>query len=276
MKKLFILSVILILVVPLSANTIIVDQNGGGQFTTIQAAIQAASSGDTVKVWPGTYNTEQVNLNKTIVLMGSGYENTSIVSNFNPAVRISAGILQWFMITSLNGDGMVLDGTQAVVRSCVIANCLGRGIVSNTGTNSIINCVLVNNSNSGVQADAGATINVTNCIARPNGGVGFDRPGYTGGVLNLSFSNGSNTYTTGNQGVININPAFVSAIDFHISQGSPCWDTGNTSLTDPDGSRSDMGYFGGPDCPIYPTVFEILIEPNGNNINLKAKARANY
>jgi len=37
-----------------------------------------------------------------------------------------------------------------------------------------------------------------------------------------------------------------------------------------------MGYFGGPECPIYPTVFEIIITPNGNNINLEAKGRANY
>jgi len=69
---------------------------------------------------------------------------------------------------------------------------------------------------------------------------------------------------------------FTSSSDYHISQGSPCWNTGNPSLSDPDGSVSDMGYFGGPDCPIYPVVYEIQITPNGSNINLQAKGRANY
>lgn len=61
MKKLFVLSVFLICATSIWATTIVVDQNGGGQFTTIQAAINAASSGDTVKVWPGTYSSEQIN-----------------------------------------------------------------------------------------------------------------------------------------------------------------------------------------------------------------------
>ena len=46
MKKLFVLSALLIFVVPLRATTIIVDQNGGGQYTTIQTGIQAANSKD--------------------------------------------------------------------------------------------------------------------------------------------------------------------------------------------------------------------------------------
>jgi len=39
------------------------------QFPTIQAAINAASSGNTVKVLPGTY-TEQITINKNLTLMG--------------------------------------------------------------------------------------------------------------------------------------------------------------------------------------------------------------
>ena len=41
------------------------------QFPTIQAAINAANSGNTIKVLPGTY-TEQVSINKNLIIAGSG------------------------------------------------------------------------------------------------------------------------------------------------------------------------------------------------------------
>ncbi len=47
--------VLFLLVTQASAATIIVDWNGAGNYTTIQAAINAAANGDTVEVWPGTY-----------------------------------------------------------------------------------------------------------------------------------------------------------------------------------------------------------------------------
>jgi pectin methylesterase-like acyl-CoA thioesterase len=65
MKKTILLFAFLCLASSLFATTIIVDINGGGQFTSIQAGINAANTNDTVKVWPGTYF-EQVNLNKML------------------------------------------------------------------------------------------------------------------------------------------------------------------------------------------------------------------
>lgn len=273
MKKLFVLSVILILSVPLRATTIIVDQNGGGQFTTIQPAIQAASSGDTVKVWPGIY-TEQVTLNKDITLMGSGHEDTIIRGNSNPMILMSSGRLQWFQITSLGGNGINLSG--GTVKNCVIIGSSSHGINVTAGASQVINCTLYQNGGAGINTLSPGVVNVTNCIARSNGIQGFYR--YTG-TLNLSYSNGSYYGTSGNIGCVNCDPGFVNPpLDFHIAEDPTCcWNTGNPSLPDPDGSIADMGYFGGPDCPIYPVVVQILIEPNGNgNINLTAKARANY
>ena len=50
---------------------IIVDWNGTGHYSTIQAAVDNASAGDTIRVLPGTYN-ESVTINKTLDLVGSG------------------------------------------------------------------------------------------------------------------------------------------------------------------------------------------------------------
>jgi pectin methylesterase-like acyl-CoA thioesterase len=46
-----------LLLLPLLAitQTITVKQDGTGNFTTIQAAVDSAQNGDTVLVWPGVY-----------------------------------------------------------------------------------------------------------------------------------------------------------------------------------------------------------------------------
>ena len=51
-----------------------VDAGGSGDFTTIQAAVDAASSGDTIEVTAGTY-AENVSISaKTLSISGSGVQ----------------------------------------------------------------------------------------------------------------------------------------------------------------------------------------------------------
>ena len=51
-----------------AAKTYIVDISGGGDFTSIQEAIDNASSGDTIYVWEGEYF-ENIVVNKSISLI---------------------------------------------------------------------------------------------------------------------------------------------------------------------------------------------------------------
>ena len=74
MKKLVLSLVSLVLVLSLvgvvSAATWTVDDSGGADYTTIQAAISAASSGDTINVAAGTY-VEKLNLlGKSLTIIG--------------------------------------------------------------------------------------------------------------------------------------------------------------------------------------------------------------
>jgi hypothetical protein len=275
-KKIFLLAAMLICTSAVFSHTIIVDINGGGQFTSIQTAITNSSSGDTIKVWPGTYN-EQITINKDILLEGSGYENSIITSTSDPTVNLINGKIKWFLISSLAGNGLKCSG--GFITNCIVKGCVSRGIYTNSGTTLIYNSIFTNNSREGVYSDCGGNLIVVNCISYGNVGTGFSQyVNYYGcwAGFSLSYSNGSTSQYISGTGNINADPHFYSGSDYHISQGGDCWNTGNPSIQDPDGSVSDMGYFGGPDCPIYPTVFEMIITPNGNNVNIEAKGRANY
>ncbi|MHC4110265.1 MAG: cell surface protein, partial [Planctomycetota bacterium] len=55
MRSLTLISVYLILAIPCSAETIIIDANGTGDYPTIQAAIDDSNDGDVVELQQGTY-----------------------------------------------------------------------------------------------------------------------------------------------------------------------------------------------------------------------------
>jgi len=62
------------------SNIIIVDINGGGDYTSIQEAINASLLNCSIKVFDGIYY-ENIVINKTVVLIGENPENTIIDGN---------------------------------------------------------------------------------------------------------------------------------------------------------------------------------------------------
>jgi len=84
-----------------AAATLTVGQAGSGaQHNTIQAAIDAANPGDTIRVWAGTYN-ENITVSKNVYLIGNSSSNTSIDASGqnNNAVNITVDGVE---ITSFN------------------------------------------------------------------------------------------------------------------------------------------------------------------------------
>jgi len=106
---------------------------------------------------------------------------------------------------------------------------------------------------------------ITNTIKNDDGTFGFGIGGFClheqGKLNNDTFAynliwgnEGDNTGCGGEElcenftGRINADPKFVNPEggDFHLQPGSPAIDSGDPEIKDPDGSRSDMGVYGGP------------------------------
>ena len=123
------------------AKTIIVDKGGGGNHTTIQAAIKAANPGDTIRVWAGTY-TENIVVNKTVILIGNGTSNTTIDGSWiGDSLTITADSVEVsnFKLISSGENGIYLYN----VSKCKIFNntCIpsnGIGILLQGSSNNII------------------------------------------------------------------------------------------------------------------------------------------
>ena len=168
-----------------------------------------------------------------------------------------------------NSDGGVYSGPYSKYTNATISGNATKGIYTNNNS-TITNSVISNNTNFGLYVEGSgssienttvtyngtgiyayeATLSLMNTISYFNTTSQID--GSSGSTITIDYSdiqNGVNygSWATGT-GNIDENPLFNSTTDYHLSTGSPCINSGNidANFNDVDGSRNDMGAYGGP------------------------------
>lgn len=279
-----------------------VNQNDpSAPYQTIGAAVTDALPGDTILVHPGTY------LERVIV------SGVTLKSLRGPEVTV-------IQSPDGTGDGVTLTGNQNVSLIGFRVQGFANGIMVNTGggNTKVANCISAGNSADGivlgttVPLDAKIVNNISsdngangvyarnqgmdalfssafNNILYRNGNAGFLYEYYTGpefGDYNCSFANVRLDYRIGGHSIL-VDPLIDATKNYRFtSQSSPCVNSGHPAnfYNDPDGSRCDMGAYGGPDARNWwrdpftgPTVVNVTIDPPqvrpGSNIVIRATAR---
>ncbi len=219
------------------------------EYPTIQAAINASLSGDTILVGPGTYP-ENLGISgkQLAVIASTGAANTVLgggVNIGNATVEIRGFTLQR---SGGIGDGVRGDDLSRVrVFRCVLIQC-DLAVVT-TGPN----CEIVNNTivyGSRGLAVYGANSLILNNIVLGNSAYGtWDVAPSTTIDYNDFVNNNPNYGGSAIAGAhdISTDPMFANAPGFalHLLPNSSCINSGHPDpqYNDPDGSRSDMGAF---------------------------------
>ncbi len=233
-------------------------------YRRIQDAINASQDGDTVRVRAGTYR-EGVRIMKRVWLESEEGPELTIIDaegeegfGFGIAVAgirdtVSAGI-RGFTIRNCDMDGIFLsEGASVRVVNNIILNCERAGIFIYDG---LIHAAIVNNvighSSPGLHIYI-STANISNNIL-----FNIENTAFFNGYLyenpvvpdyNIAFGYRIITNNPpihfGGHNIFDQDPMFLED-SFRLSEFSPGIDSGNPDILDPDGSRSDIGAYGGP------------------------------
>ena len=163
--------------------------NVPSQKSTIQSAITAASTPDTVVIASGTYNEATVAVSKSLTLIGAG--TTTVISN---GITVSASnvVLQSLRVAHTSSNGIFASSVTNLTLLNVTSDSnatSGAQLTSVTGTSVITNFSATGNKNHGLSISSGCS-NVT-----MNGGTfnsnGTGRGDGTGAGINMYASGGS-------------------------------------------------------------------------------------
>jgi len=174
-----------------AATTFVVDDDlacAGATHAGIQAAVNAAAAGDTIRVCPGVYD-ETVNVDKPLTLLGAQHgvdargraaapAEESVVNGAGGGFNITAGSVSvdGFTLTGAAGPGVAVSGGANPIDGVRVLNNIIRG-----------NTLGINFNNHGDGASVRFNLFDSNNGAGPNSGVGI----YSNLALNFDALDGN-------------------------------------------------------------------------------------
>jgi hypothetical protein len=223
--------------------------------------------------------------------------STYSVGAFNPVIKNST----IFLNNSYPSAIVIGDGANTTLNNNIFGiynSAKGIGVLFDASTNTIENnevsgfsqnidgyatdTAIVHNNISSFSSQRGFTINFKTDMRNnivSNNGTGVVGPTNTNSDYNLYWGNNINTTGGLASNDIVADPMFVNdtiptyggSYDYHLQMFSPAIDAGDPNILDVDGSRSDIGVYGGPggesyvylDLPPRPPVNLNAVVENG-------------
>ena len=283
----------------------VVDQSGNGDCTTISACISYA---DTIYIKAGEY-IEQINLtkdNNNVVIIGENRDD--VIINFPSSHDIKVdnyNNYRNYSLENLTFNGLYVEGSSSVytarikIKNCVVntkiylrtegvidaKNSIFKGISQDNnygkGGHSIVNSLFIGISGEAIDLRKGSSIIRNNMFYNVSARAIYGNNSLTNASYNSyhNIGDADNISSTNN---ITADPKLLLSEAYSIDSDSPLIDAGdpNSDYNDPDGSRSDIGLYGGPySWGKRPQITAISISPStvkqGGSITITATAISN-
>jgi len=164
------------------AATLYVGGVGAGNYTSIQAAVNAASPGDTVFVYSGTYR-EAVTIPKALTLQGQGRDTTIIDGmRTSTTVQINTGptVLRGFTITNGASRGVSVSAPDSLVEDNRVSESYSGIYVAGMSRARLLSNIVSSNTGNGIDLSTSADSEVIGNLVSSNGAWGIYLSGSVG------------------------------------------------------------------------------------------------
>ncbi|MFH0766350.1 MAG: hypothetical protein V2A61_08015, partial [Calditrichota bacterium] len=237
-------------------------------YQTIQNAVRGSENGDTVMVRPGTYNESIQLLEKRISIVSSEGPEVTIIdgTNYSVVIWVTGGqdtntVIRGFTIINSSseffpyGIYVELSGPKIVNNILTVPNYFDQ-VRGGSCIRGDMNSMVVRNN---LMVEAGTCVQSYLCWGDVSNNMimhaymGFWNSALHGQTLipdynlfwDYEFVFNENTRLWGEHNIDNQEPLFEEG-SYRLIRGSPGIDKGRPEILDIDGTRSDIGVYGGP------------------------------